>query len=156
MAQWHHIFCRADATLPRAELAEHITDAWYGDGSPNITSASTGGTAWQLSVELPGAPPRRIDLLLDSAQEVVAELVGEFLDEHRAQLPREVTDVLRDSRQVVSIGLKPDLLDDDAWELLDVTEAFIARRLDGVVAIADDGVYDRDLQRLVRLGSPPT
>ncbi len=62
---------------------------------------------------------------------------------------------LRNSRQVVSVGLKPDLLDDDTWELLDQIQVFIARRLDGILTIADDGVYDRDLQLQVQLHESP-
>ncbi|GAA2398577.1 hypothetical protein GCM10010191_01650 [Actinomadura vinacea] len=69
-----------------------------------------------------------------------------------SRFPGIVTGFLRASRQVVSIGFKPDRLNEDAWELLDQTQAFIATRLDGVLAIHDDGVYDRDLQRQVGLG----
>lgn len=155
MAQWHHIFCRSDTALPREELTEYITDSWYGDGLPNITSAPHGRAWHELIVEFPGAPSPRIDLLLDSAPEVVAELVNEFLDEHGEQVSREVTNFLQSSQQVVSIGLRPDLLNDDAWELLDQTQAFIAKRLDGILAIAGDGIYDRDLQLRVHLGDSP-
>ncbi|GAA4637256.1 hypothetical protein GCM10023196_090330 [Actinoallomurus vinaceus] len=67
-----------------------------------------------------------------------------------------MADFLQNSRQVLSIGLRPDLLNDDAWELLDQTQAFIAGRLDGILAITGDGVYDRDLQLRVHLGESPT
>ena len=82
MAQWHHIFCRSDTALPREELTAHITDSWYGDGLPNVTSAPHGRAWHELILEFPGAPSQRIDLRLDSAPEIVTELVNEFLDEH--------------------------------------------------------------------------
>jgi hypothetical protein len=109
----------------------------------------------ELIVELPGVPSQRIGLLLDSVPEVVVELVKEFLDEHGEQVSREMVDFLQSSRQVVSIGIRPGLLDDDVWELLDQTQAFIARRLEGVLAITGDGVYDRNLQLQVHLGESP-
>jgi len=156
VAQWHHIFCRSDTALPREELADYITGSWYGDGLPNITSAPR-GTAWhELIVEFPGAPAQRLDLLLDSAPQAVAELVNEFLHEHGEQISPEVANFLQGSQQVVSIGFKPDHLNDDTWELLDQTQAFIAKRLNGELAIIGDGVYDRDLQLQVHLGQSPT
>lgn len=155
MTQWHHIFCRSAAALSSEELAEYVADSWYGDGSPNITSTPD-GTVWhELIVEFSDAPSQRVELLLDSAPEVMAGLFDEFLDEHGARVPPEVADLVRSSEQVVSIGLGPDLPSDDVWELLDQTQAFIAGRLDGILAISGEGVYDRDLQLLVDLDGSP-
>ena len=99
MAQWHHIFCRSDAAPSCDELAECMTDFWYGDGSPDITPTPH-GTVWrELIVELPGTPSQRIDLLLDSTPEAVAQLVDELLEGHGEEIPQEVINTLRSSRQ---------------------------------------------------------
>jgi hypothetical protein len=46
---------------------------------------------------------------------------------------------------VIGIELWPETLDDDAWELLDIVQSFIARTLDGLL-VTDDGVYDAGMQ----------
>lgn len=49
---------------------------------------------------------------------------------------------------MIGFEVFPDALGEDEWEPLDVLEAFVAQRLDGL-AVTSGGVYDQNLQVLL-------
>ncbi|WP_257448852.1 hypothetical protein [Archangium lipolyticum] len=60
---------------------------------------------------------------------------------------------IRESRQLFTFEVEPLQMKEDAWEMLDATEACVARVRDGVVFVAGEGVYDASLQPICRLTS---
>ncbi|MEU1587019.1 hypothetical protein [Micromonospora sp. NPDC005710] len=148
MSQFHNIFCRSDAPLTASQIAESADESWYGDGDPSFTPPPGDDLAWRrLEMRLPGIR-RPIIFLRDAGSAETRFYVDAALEEPPGALPPEVADQIRATRQIIGIELWPETLDDDAWELLDIVQAFIARTLDGLL-VTEDGVYDAGLQPLV-------
>ncbi|WP_033344965.1 hypothetical protein [Catenuloplanes japonicus] len=147
MSQFHNVFCASPAALSRTDLAGRIEDAWYGDGEPAFAPVPDTDPAWQrLEVRLPGIG-RPIVFLHDTGVAEIGELVDEAAGAPPTPLRPETAERLRGTRQIIGIEIMPDGLDDDAWEMLDLVQAFIARELDGLL-FTPDGVYDARLQRI--------
>jgi hypothetical protein len=153
MALFLNIFCRSDAPVTRSELARLAEEAWYGDEpltfDPPAGTEEADRVGWErFEITLPGAS-RPIIVHRDVGAEAVKEFVEEELEEWGSTLPSDVSRHLGDTRQVIGLEVFPDDLGDDGWELLDVIESNLARRLDGVV-VTSDGIYDSSLRLLVR------
>lgn len=147
MSEFHNIFCASDAAITRLELAEYAVDGWYGDGEPAFSPdpSDDSDASWdEMQMRLPGIL-RPIVFLHDLDRATITELVDEAISERR--MPEEVAARLRTTQQVIGLDLAPDTLDDDAWELLDQIQAYVATRLDGIL-VTGDGVYDNNLQHL--------
>lgn len=143
MAQFLSIFAASGALPSAADLRSVAEDAWYGDETLSFgPGAGRGGI---LTVRLPDAG-RPITVSAESDPATVAVMVDEQLSERDA-VPADVVEQLRRTRQVVSLEIDPDSVDDDGWELLDVLQSWLARELDGLVVV-DDGIYDSGLHRL--------
>ncbi|WP_033339582.1 hypothetical protein [Catenuloplanes japonicus] len=145
MAQFHNIFCASATSLSRADIADALQGAWYGDGEPTFVPSPDTTAGWQrLEARLPGIG-RPVTFLRDSDSAAIGELVSEAIGSPPVPLRPETADRLRDTRQIIGIEFMPDGFDDDAWEMLDIVQAFIARQLDGLL-FTSDGVYDAQLQ----------
>ncbi|RKR87027.1 hypothetical protein BDK92_1299 [Micromonospora pisi] len=148
MSQFHNIFCTSDARLTPSEIAERADETWYGDGEPSYSPQPGDDPAWRrLEMRLPGIG-RPIVFLRNVGAEETQLYVDEALAEPPAPLPPEVAQRIRATRQIVGIELWPESLNDDAWELLDLVQSFIASTLDGLL-VTGDGVYDAGLQPIV-------
>ncbi|MBC6460145.1 hypothetical protein [Actinomadura sp. HBU206391] len=144
MSQFHDIFCTSDAPLIPAEIAERAGETWYGDGEPAFIPDAGDDPAWRrLEMRLPGIR-RPIVFLRNVGPDETRIYVDQALEEAPGFLPPEVTRRLRATRQIIGIELWPETLDDDAWELLDLVQSFIATTLDGLL-VTGDGVYDQRL-----------
>jgi hypothetical protein len=152
MSQFHNIFCASDAAVSRLDIAEFARDGWYGDGKPTFSPDPIDDrtASWdELRMRLPGIA-RPVIFMHDLDPAVMAELANEAITER--SVPPEIAQRLRATTRVIGIELWPETLDDDAWELLDQVQAYIATRLDGIL-VAGDGIYDNNLQRLMRTGN---
>jgi predicted RNA binding protein YcfA (HicA-like mRNA interferase family) len=66
----------------------------------------------------------------------------------------EVVDKLATSKQIIAIEIDYFELTDAAWEMLDCLEAYLAKKLFGIVYAPEDGFYDEPLQPLYKLETP--
>lgn len=147
MAQFHNIFCRSDARLPLAELTGMASDTWYGEGELSFAPDEAADADWrELTITIPGATARHVRIVCDLDPAVVSELVTEVVTEYEP--PPAISTRLAGTRQVIGVELRPDHLDDDAWEMLDLVQAFVARRLEGIL-VTPDGIYDDELEPIV-------
>jgi hypothetical protein len=138
-----HVFATSESSVPPQDLADAADEAWYGDDELEF---DLGGAPERILTITPPRNDRPITVAAETEPSRVATMVGEQIDEHDG-LPDSVAGKLRRTRQVVSIEIFPDRVDDDVWEMLDVLQAYLARQLDGLV-VTDDGVYDAGLQKI--------
>lgn len=143
MSLFLYVFATSDAAVLPREIAEAADEAWYGDDDLDIETPKVAGAL--LAIRLPGKN-RPITVHAETNLTAVSTMVDEQLDEHE-DVPPAVADRLRSSRQVVSIELFPEAVDDDGWELLDVLQSSLARRLEGLV-VTDDGIFDATLHKI--------
>ncbi|OLB81730.1 MAG: hypothetical protein AUI14_02500 [Actinobacteria bacterium 13_2_20CM_2_71_6] len=147
MSQFHNIFCRSADPFSRADLAVFVSESWYGDGDPRFEPGRDDVADWdRLTVTLPGVA-RPLLFLHDTRPEDVQEMVQEAVEKLGGKA-QSVLDHLRETVQMIGVELSPTAMTEDAWEMLDIVQAKICRRLDGIV-FAPDGVYDKDLQLIV-------
>jgi hypothetical protein len=150
------VFCRSGGTITRRQVAE-----WIEEGAvlgarpvfdPEPTAPSAEAPDWDY-MEITYNRKRRPIVIERVAEpgEVAesAEETVEWMERYAPdEPPRELVDALRESRQmfVFEVGAE---LPEKAWELVDIAQSFVARELDGLVA-ADEGIFDPDLQPLLR------
>lgn len=143
MSQYLHVFAASAEEFPAGELADVAASSWYGDGELGISEDAEGG-AWLL-IDVPGAA-RPVTVLRDTDEDAVSAAVDEELA-GRDGVPDDLAATLRRTCQIISFEFAPDEEESDLWELLDILQSLLARRLDGLV-LAEDGIYDAELQRL--------
>jgi hypothetical protein len=61
---------------------------------------------------------------------------------------------LATTKQVIAIEIDYSGLTDAAWEMVDCLEAYLAKKLSGIVYAPEDGFYDENLQPIYNLGIP--
>jgi len=88
-----------------------------------------------------------VQISLGQADETTSATIEELLEEHPPADPALV-ERLRQTRQELVLHFSSDI-SEDCWAMLDCLEAFVARKLDGVV-YATEGIYDQELQPLWR------
>ncbi|HEY0641230.1 MAG TPA: hypothetical protein VGD67_26680 [Pseudonocardiaceae bacterium] len=152
MSQFTNILCRSGDAPARAALADFAEESWYEDEplefAPGRGATDQGGTdGTVLEIRLPGRD-RPVVVRRDTAADAVAELVREAVEELGGNLTDDLRTAIEGTRQVIGIEFFPETLDEDGWELLDTITAHLARELDGLV-MADDGLYDRELEKLL-------
>jgi hypothetical protein len=161
MSHYLRVLCRSEEPLLRAELASFIRDGWFFDTPPRFQPAMDGPEAqypeWdRFEIHPPGSQRPIVlhhaapDVLVDSVEELLQTLRDAGLEESHASLIQRI----RESRQLFTFEIDPLQMKDDAWEMLDATEACVARGRDGVVFVSGEGVYDASLQPLCRLTRP--
>lgn len=143
MSQFLHVFGSVATSVEPSAIAEVAEDAWYGDDELQIITKVSNGSLVTIT---PVGKSRPISVLSETDPERVNMMVEEQLDEHK-ETPPDVSERLQRTRQVISIELFPETIDDNGWELLDVLQSWLARELKGFV-VSDDGIYDSGLQRL--------
>lgn len=152
MANHIYVHCRSAEMLTYGEIVEQISDGYF-ESTPRFNPPCDGEHAaradWS-NFEVIWHPDRRPifveritspDLLKAIADEA-AEKFEDFEIEDKHQLVAR----LRESRQTFHFEFGE--LTDEAWEMLDDLESYLASRLDGVVESLE-GFFDADLDPLV-------
>lgn len=150
------VYCRSKNPLTRSQIANWVDEVAVLGAEPRFVPApddpESGEPDWDF-MEIVHAPRKRpilVHRIGDTA--AVGESVGETVDWMERYAPGEppphLVERVRASQQVFVFELSANL-SEEAWELVDVAQSYIARELDGVVA-AEDGIYDADLQPLLK------
>ncbi|ATB29707.1 hypothetical protein MEBOL_003162 [Melittangium boletus DSM 14713] len=161
MSQYLRILCRTERPLPRAEIGNFIHEGWFFNApprfEPTLDAPEAAHLEWaRFEVHPPGVGRPIVlhyatqDVLAHSIEELIQTLLDAGLETSHAALLQRI----RASRQLITIEVEPLRMTDDAWEMLDATEAFVARSRDGVVFVSGEAVYDAALQPLCVLRRP--
>ncbi len=161
MSQYLRVLCRSEEPLSRAEIGGFIREGYFFDAPPRFVPALEDPEAarpeWErFEVHPPGSRRPIVlhhaahDVLRDSVEEIAQTLLDAGLGGSHAPLIQRI----RASRQLITFELEPSQLTEDAWELLDATEAYVARLRDGVVFVSGEGIYDAALHPLCKLTRP--
>jgi hypothetical protein len=161
MSYFIRIFCQSAQPIPRYNIGQFILDGAYLDTQPEFTPALNDVESRLLNWE-------RFEIRYDVDQHpiILMSNIGDNLFEaERAELidliPRLVDapiqygliDNLMTAAQVIVIQLDRENLSDEAWEMLDALEAYLAETLAGLVYAPDDGFYGSGLELLYKIGS---
>ena len=153
------MFCRDKRPVRRAELEDFMGHwGWLDEPArfePPLDESVGADSEWGY-FELwyrDGKRPIQVRhwITRDEIQPTIDELKEEFKDA-LSDHP-EVAKHLSETRQAFVFEMGADL-PEDVWEMLDVTEAFLARERDGIV-VAWEGIYDAQLKLLLALRDRP-
>ena len=142
----------------RREIADFIREGVYFDSpsfDPDLRSPEAQDLTWHtfaVTYEADRAPIRFLRTV--DRGEIDAE-IAEAIDAAKAKAadPRSLAPLeqhLKATRQLITIEVDRDELDEDAWFAVDAIEAWLARSCDGIILAPADGFYDQDLQPSLR------
>ena len=151
------VWCRGEGSITRRELAAELEDAGFLDDpefDPPPDSDASADPEW-ATMEVRYDPERRPILLRakavtdDYAHTIVEEMASQF---GSAELESAgVTEHVLAGRLVVDLEIDTGGLTDDGWEACDHLEVAIAQRCDGLVYVVREGIYDADLQPILKI-----
>jgi hypothetical protein len=147
------VFCRKPAeNLTRREIAEAIEEATFFDDDPvfdpPLDSAEASDPEWD-SFEIRYAAAKRPVVIFRRG---ALKGIEEDIEEEFVKPPLDPTlkSRLVEAKQVFSLDVSQDSLTEEAWEMCDFIEHFIANRCDGLVWAPGDGIFDAKLQPIAK------
>jgi hypothetical protein len=156
MANLIYVCCRSERPITYGELEDYMGHwGWLDEPAtfePPLDQVDPANPAW-AAFTLTFRPGRRpIDVrhffTPEEIRPVLDEIIEQMDDEDLVDDHAAVVTHLRETKQVVMFEL-PAELPPDVWEMLDATEANLAREWDGIV-VADEGVYDAALAQIFK------
>jgi hypothetical protein len=155
MSYFLRILCRSDSPIGCDDIEQFITDGAYFDSDPHFVRTPPGADADWHRLEVSYEADRR-PIVMENTP--AGDLLSEELDEIREvatglapAAARTITQHLDAVRRIIAIEIDRARLTDDAWEMVDALESFLARHLDGILYAPDDGFYDADLRPIAKL-----
>jgi len=154
MATWINVLCRAAEPVTYAELADVMNNMGGLDEAAELSPPANGPDSgdWGL-VSVRYAPTKRPVIVhqkvtreeMEPSFEDLREKIEDLPAEHRATLEAWMAATQR--LFIFEVQGDPP---DDVWEMLAVTQSFLARERDGIV-VADEAVYNAALERMFDL-----
>lgn len=162
MSYFLRVFCQRPKPLPSREITDFIRDGWYFDEPPNFevqpSAEAEDETCWKFITVHYQTNKRPVRIELNVNDEFLQQEIEEAIEVIRklGQLNQQqnLVEKLAASKQVIAIEIDYLGLTDAAWEMLDCLEAYLAKKLSGIVYAPDDGFYDANLQPIYKLGTP--
>jgi hypothetical protein len=160
------VYCRGVVETTRQQIGEWIEEGVYFDHTPEfdppLNSAEASAPEWDSFVIRYAAAKRPVVVVRSGATAGIEEKeeIEEGIEEEFVLPPLDSVLKIRivEAKQVFILDVNPDSLTEEAWEMCDSIERFLASRCDGLIWAKDDGIFDANLQRLAtakrRDGSP--
>jgi hypothetical protein len=148
-----YICCRSDRAITYRRLEDHMGHMGFLDEpavfEPPLDSVDPDDPQWDSFTCTYRAGKRPIVVRHWIAPEEIQPTMNELLERMEGQSANRerVAAHLADTRQAFVFEMGYDL-PQDVWEMLDVTEIFLARECDGLI-VADEGVYDANLKTIL-------
>ncbi|MEW6495964.1 MAG: hypothetical protein AB1589_26105 [Cyanobacteriota bacterium] len=162
MSYFLHVLCQSSQLAPSNEITDFIRDGWYFDKPPNFkvqpSAEAEDETHWKfITVHYQtDKRPVRIELNLNDQllQQEIDETIEVIRKSGQLNQQQNLVEKLAASKQVIAIEIDYSGLTDAAWEMLDCLEAYLAKKLSGIVYAPEDGFYDENLQPIYKLEIP--
>ena len=158
MTTYLRVFGKAHRRIGRTEITGFVIDGVYFDEPPTIEVADPGGELvgdeWTVLHIRFDATRRPIILHMTTGGVLLGDEVAEAIEALIDMgIPRTTDLVVRLSSTSIIYAFEVDerSLTQDAWNMVDALEAYLARRCEGIVYAPNDGFFDADLNRLVGL-----
>jgi len=162
MSYFLRVFCQSPKPLPSREITDFIRDGWYFDEPPNFevqpSAEAEDETCWKFITVHYQTNKRPVRIELNVNDEFLQQEIEEAIEVIRklGQLNQQqnLVEKLAASKQAIAIEIDYLGLTDAAWEMLDCLEAYLAKKLSGIVYAPDDGFYNEQLQPIYKLETP--
>jgi hypothetical protein len=162
MSYFLRVFCQSPQLVPSKEITDFIRDGWYFDEPPNFevqpSAEAEDETHWKFITVHYQEDKRPIRIELNVNDQLLQQEIEETIEVIRksGQLNQQqnLFEKLAASKQIIAIEINYSGLTDAAWEMLDCLEAYLAKRLSGIVYAPEDGFYDENLLSIYKLETP--
>jgi YD repeat-containing protein len=141
------ILCRSDARLTVGFIADFVRDGVYFEVFPVIEAEPSADTVSEFErIEIQYDKQKRPIVVTSTVGEEALQEIKDINDmAGRSGVSKLLLQRIAATHQVVAIEVDREKLTDDAWAFCDCIESSIARKLDGVIFVPDDGIYDPQL-----------
>src|SRR5260370_42123435 len=150
------VYCRRLVETTRKQIGDWIEEGIYFDHAPGLdpplNSEEASAVEWASFVIRYAAAKGRVVVVrsgptagIGEKQEIEEEIEEEF---GLPPLDSVLKNRIVEAKQVFILDVNPDSLTEEAWEMCDSIERFIASRCDGLIWAKDDGIFDANLQRV--------
>jgi hypothetical protein len=150
------VYCRRVVETTRQQIGEWIEEGIYFDHTPEfdppLNSAEASAPEWDTFVTRYAAAKRPVVVVrhgatagMEEKEEMEEEIEEQFV---WPPLDSVLKNRIVEAKQVFILDVNPDSLTEEAWEMCDSIERFIASRCDGLIWAKDDGIFDANLQRV--------
>lgn len=162
MSYFLRVFCQSPQLVPSTEITDFIRDGWYFDEPPNFevnpSAEAEDDAHWNfITVHYQtDKRPIRIELNLNEKllQQEIEETIEVIRKLEQLNQQQNLVEKVAASKQIIAIEIDYLGLTDAAWEMLDCLEAYLAKKLSGIVYAPEDGFYDEELQPIYKLETP--
>jgi len=162
MSYFLRVFCQSPQLVPSNQITDFIRDGWYFDEPPKFevqpSAEAEDDTHWKFITVHYQTNKRPVRIELNVNDEFLQQEIEEAIEVIRklGQLNQQqnLVEKLAASKQAIAIEFDYSGLTDAAWEMLDCLEAYLAKKLSGIVYAPEDGLYDANLQPIYKLGTP--
>ncbi|MCB9563771.1 MAG: hypothetical protein H6708_25535 [Kofleriaceae bacterium] len=143
------IFCPGEA-VPAADIQAFLHEGVFFAAPPSVTLAADAAAAPWTRIEIRYHARKRPVVVtcvrdeLEAFRDEVAADVARVAPRERARVARCVAS----ATHVVILEIDPATATDEAWEMADSLEGFIARSCHGVVHVSGEGFFDERLRPL--------
>jgi hypothetical protein len=159
MSYFLRIFCQSPQLVPSNEITDFIRDGWYFDEPPNFevqpTAEAEDETHWKFITVHYQTNKRPIRIERNINDQLLQQEIEETIEVIRKSGPlnqqQNLIEKLAASKQIIAIEIDYSGLTDAAWEMLDCLEAYLAKRLSGILYAPEDGFYDENIQPIYKL-----
>ncbi|MBI1280891.1 MAG: hypothetical protein GC179_22395 [Anaerolineaceae bacterium] len=160
MSYFIRIFCQSTQPIPRYNIGQFILDGAFfvqqPEFTPDLKEAKCRLVNWER-FQIHCSPDQRPIVLTRNAEDGLFEaecdnlvdLIPRLVD---SPIQHDLIDNLGTATQVIVIELDRENLSDEAWEMLDALEAYLAETLGGLIYAPDDGFYGSSFELLYKIG----
>ena len=147
------VFCRRpDLSLTRQQIGEAIQDGVFFEDDPEfdppLGTAEASAVEWDTFQIRYAAAKRPVVIFQYGAlRGIEGDIEEEFVT---PPLDPALRRSIIDAKQVFTLDVNPDGLTEEAWEMCDFIEHFIASRCDGLIWAPGDGIFDAKLQPIAK------
>ncbi len=147
------VFCRRPAEhLTRQEIAQAVVDGVYFEDTPEfdppLDSAEARAPEWDTLVIRYAAAKRPVVVFRRGALRGIEEDIEEAFV--KPPLDPAMKRRLVEAKQTFTLDVDQEGLTDEAWEMCDFIEHFIADQCDGLIWAPGDGIFDAKLQPIAK------
>ena len=147
MSDYIRVFCRSSRLIALTEITEFIKDGVYFEEEPRFDPPLSDVEGdWQRLTVFYQPEKRPIVLHKNAGDPLMHEEIAEISAGSAEGLHRR----LQETAQTITIEIHLSALTEEAWEMLDSLEAYLARTYDGIVSVDGEGFYDAALHWITK------
>lgn len=156
------VFCQSPQPISSSEITDFIRDGYFFEQPPHFqvqpNPEAVNENHWK-SISIQYQTDKRFILLelnLNDPvlQAEIKETINIINQSEPFNQPQDLVQRLTTTQQVIAIDIDSQGLTDAGWEMLDCLEAYLAKRLSGIIYAPEDGFYNDQLQPIYHLETP--